>query len=367
MSGFSDEKNHSLELTITTSLVQQNSRDDEIVDVYDDFCSVKNSLISSTSTGSLAIAARGKCSFVEKVRVAQHLGYKALLLVNSDDDLFVAGGGDDASDLYIPLFLVARSFSAYLKIDQMNGKIGDELSSVHLQFSGAKTKRYEFQEVGSVQILGIFLLTALITYSMGVSSPVSSSTFKNKNMNSMQKCHYAISSLIVMLSFTLRLGTLRVSSPYGSGHNKFNHNETDERIYHTLVDAVIQNVFDYRLDADTIWRFQLSPENYSDSIFIHPPMFTYISAFLHNTMDIPLAIVSVIYHLVTCVCLVFIVSSIDITTTRDSGMAHGRIGMTALQLFVFCPIAFFCSQKVQYITYHVFVILTMLLHLYMFL
>ena len=140
---------------------------------------------------------------------------------------------------------------------------------------------------------------------------------------------------------------MRVSSPYSTGHNKFNHNETDERIYHTLVDAVLKNMYDYRLDIDTVRRFQLSEENYSDSLFIHPPIFTYLSAFLYSSIDIPLALVSIIYHLLTCICIIFMVASIDIATTQECGMTRGRVAITAVQLFSFCPIAFFCSQKVM--------------------
>ena len=91
-----------MELTISTFHVQkiQSGREDAIV-AYDDFCGLKNTLIASTSRGSLAIAARGKCSFIEKARNAQKLGYKALLLVNSEDDLFVVGGSDDNRNEYV--------------------------------------------------------------------------------------------------------------------------------------------------------------------------------------------------------------------------------------------------------------------------
>ncbi len=349
VSGFSNEKNHSLDLTVSASLVystREKSDSKNILDVYDDFCTMKNNLISSSSTGSLAVAARGKCSFVKKVRVAQNLGYKALLLVNSDDDLFVVGGGDDTHDIHIPLFLVTRSFSAYLKVDKMNYRNEHDLIDVHLQFSKAKYMKYEFQAIGSVHMMGIMLLTALLIYPIGTFS-FSPSTTIDTNTNIVQRRHYVICFLVVLISFTLRLGTMRISSPFIAGHNKFNHNETDERIYHTLVDAVLKNVYDYRLDIDTVRKFQLSEENYSDSIFIHPPMFTYMSAFLHSTIDVPLALISIIYHLITCVCIVFLIVFSDINCTRDNDMNRGRVAVTAVQLFCFCPVAFFCSQKVK--------------------
>jgi hypothetical protein len=70
----------------------------------------------------------------------------------------------------------------------------------------------------------------------------------------------------------LRLGTHRISNPESLSHDRFNHHETDERIYHALVDGVLKSWDTYTLrDHEIVSKFRLAKSNYNDALFIHPP------------------------------------------------------------------------------------------------
>jgi hypothetical protein len=88
-----------------------------------------------------------------------------------------------------------------------------------------------------------------------------------------------------MLSVLLKLGSQRVSDVSARSHDRHNHREADERIFHALVDSVLKSwdINDYTLRGhELLENYQLAKSNYGDKLFIHPPIFVYLSALLHS-------------------------------------------------------------------------------------
>lgn len=112
----------------------------------------------------------------------------------------------------------------------------------------------------------------------------------------------------------------------------------------------MQDPSDYKLHAHTIKELRLAEENYSDELFIHPPLFVYLSAFLHGYMHIPLPIIPIIMQVLTMCLLPVIVGKLMPSTPSVENRAikagtTSEVGMTAMVLFGCCPIIAFCSQK----------------------
>ena len=330
VSNDSTKRNHKLDLQIAQNLVNK--------DVLDDYCTPRSDLTSGVSRGMLAIARRGFCSFAEKAIVAQSLGYKAIVVVNDDDELFVIGTSGEAH-VRIPVFLVGKTLLQNLRDLLVNPKVavGSEMINAHLQFDKAKQEKYAFQDSSVPSKMGIALsLCLLVSPIIRCFTGGLGRDRKGKNFHTMQCV------VILLLGFTLRLGTLRIFSPFSADHSRFNHNETDERIYQFLVDSISVNWKKYRLDNGFIHRYQLSKENYGDDLFIHPPLFVYLSACLHH-FDVSLAIIPSIFHLLTALCIISILEGMDVPPHVDKN----SVIIKAVQFFVFCPIGFFCSQKVS--------------------
>ena len=105
---------------------------------------------------------------------------------------------------------------------------------------------------------------------------------------------------------------------------------------------MLNNPRDYRLHSSTIQELGLAPENYSDDLFIHPPLFVYLSAFLHGYVGVDLPIIPILLQLGTLALIPWICSNILPQNYVGEGI---NIALTALILFSSCPIAAFCSQK----------------------
>lgn len=59
-----------------------------------------------TVKGKIVAILRGGTPFVEMARRAQSAGAVGLIIVNTDDDLFSPGGGEEGADITIPVLLM---------------------------------------------------------------------------------------------------------------------------------------------------------------------------------------------------------------------------------------------------------------------
>ncbi|XP_050205938.1 signal peptide peptidase-like 3 [Mercurialis annua] len=79
---------------------------------------------SSKLSGAIAISMRGDCEFTVKAKVAQSGGAKALLVINSEEELAEMGCGKENATLNIsiPVMLVSKSGGDYLNKSMVAGK-----------------------------------------------------------------------------------------------------------------------------------------------------------------------------------------------------------------------------------------------------
>lgn len=114
---------------------------------------------------------------------------------------------------------------------------------------------------------------------------------------------------------------------------------------------VLRDPTDYKLHPHTIRELRLAEENYSDELFIHPPLFVYLSAFLHGFLHIPLHIIPILFQVLT-ICLLPVLARKMIFSSPSVKHGGGAkeafsddVGLHAMILFGCCPIIAFCSQK----------------------
>ena len=135
-----------------------------------------------------------------------------------------------------------------------------------------------------------------------------------------------------------------------------------------LVGSVLRNYTDYTLQGkSTIRELGLAEENYSDPLFIHPPLFVYMSAFLHGYLSIPMPVIPILCQVVTLLMMPIISryllrSTIHVSDKNKHGGNGNRsdgsinkittttisptaVAMMAMIFISCCPIAAFCSQK----------------------
>lgn len=99
---------------------------------------------------------------------------------------------------------------------------------------------------------------------------------------------------------------------------------------------------DYRLHESTIAELGLARENYSDALFIHPPLFVYLSAALYHYAGMSLALMPLLLQVATVLLLpVISMCVLPHRSTLDSVATALR----ALLLLSCCPVAALCSQK----------------------
>lgn len=320
---FSAEKNYSLSLAVSR----------EALTLCGLLCEPERHLSAQALKSAIAVIHRGVCSFERKLSVATALGYQAVILINSADSLVVVGGELQSGG--IPLFVVRNS--TLFRITEAFTVSAEDKYPVKLTYNRAKRK--VTTENGSsmqwIVIAGLFVLSTVILF-------VASSPINNPQLDDVLTWRdYLLCLLIIILSFMLRLGTQRISNPASLSHDRFNHNETDERIYHTLVDCVLKSWSSYSLRGHKIiTEYRLAKSNYNDALFIHPPVFVYLSALL-NYFGVDLAIVPLVFHVLTALCLVGVVAIIDLPFE----LRRGDVLLYTVQIFCLCPIACFCSQK----------------------
>jgi hypothetical protein len=113
---------------------------------------------------------------------------------------------------------------------------------------------------------------------------------------------------------------------------------------------VTKSFYDYSLEnTDLIQLYQLSVENYGDSLFIHPPVFVYSLYFLKQWLHIPLPVSIILFHSLTLISLFFL--TIALLTLPNSSTSYTRsqacmAGLWAVLIYAFCPFTSFSSQKI---------------------
>ncbi|OQU88099.1 hypothetical protein SORBI_3003G400000 [Sorghum bicolor] len=105
--------------------------------------SPKNGCAKSSTqlTGSVAVAVRGECTFIEKAKAAEAAGAVAILLVNDEDDLqrMVCSDKDPPPNIGIPVVMVSKSAGDKVQSAIGNGAKVDILMYAPLKpsFDGA--------------------------------------------------------------------------------------------------------------------------------------------------------------------------------------------------------------------------------------
>jgi hypothetical protein len=205
---------------------------------------------------------------------------------------------------------------------------------------------------------------------------------------------------ITVISVSLKLGTFRtISAELASmgieytdavgRRSVYDHRETDERVFEvrvnefmarellafkndsniymyvfrsqTLINSVLNDAWNYRLSAQDVKRLGLAAENYSDGLFIHPPVFVYLCAALVRLFDLSLPALPLLMHAATLLLIPVLVHVTlfrayllgDASTAPASAtsmeLVWGRArsaSLWAMTVFATCPIASFCSQKI---------------------
>jgi hypothetical protein len=114
---------------------------------------------------------------------------------------------------------------------------------------------------------------------------------------------------------------------------------------------VLRDWSDYRLHKATIHELGLARENYGDALFIHPPVFVYLSAALHHYVGVPLALVPLLLQGATLMLLPVICHSVltacgsSVEDPTAGPHRSASVGLRAWVLLSCCPVAAFCSQK----------------------
>lgn len=132
--------------------------------------------------------------------------------------------------------------------------------------------------------------------------------------------------------------------------------------FQTLILAVSRDVRHYRLTAQDLRRLGLAEENYLDDIFIHPPVFVYLSAALMRIFDVSMPAIPIIMHAATLLLIPVLthlalwrrshLARLDTTTPTAQGDVNTDIwgyakgaSLWAMLVYCMCPVASFCSQK----------------------
>ena len=256
-----------------------------------------------THLTTYSLTHRGDCSFEDKVKNAERDGYIALIIVNTDNTTFPAGASEGYSSK-IPVLTIGNTF-----LDELDEK--NECKFKYLQLSyTARSKPSSQGEGGRSSAPSLSSMICLLLSILVLVATVNASTTHYR---------YLVGMLLFVLLLTLRMGTFR-SISHVNGASEYNHNETDERIFTTLIQSVSKDMWDYKLHAGTIEQFRLSKENYSTDIFIHPPFFVYSTAILQYYTGVSLPSVILCHHFITALCIPLLIT----------GMASDYSGCTSI-------------------------------------
>ena len=285
------------------------------------------------------------------------------------------------------VFLVLATLSSSGNSALSSGGVvsGEDTPTVSPQTSGKKPAEAA-AEMGGAEKIGADSLsakdtsTSTLSRSNSNSSTGSSSSSSNSSENSkltqIRNFFFFLVPYIIVIFFAAacRLGTYRVL--VADGFAQYHHNETDEKVFEALTRAVELDWRNYRVTRDDISRLRLSPENYGDNLFIHPPFFVYVSMLLVKYLGVSLATVSLLFHLGVMLLLPIMVhycgfdvrdqwkrhrrdplqtdddndgENLDISappvTSISAYYSEGAVTLWALVIYTLDPLAFFCSQK----------------------
>lgn len=316
-----------------------------------DMCDMASSFGCSMKEVNVDVAAvlRGGCSFDTKALIAKNLGYEALIIVNTapNEDAFPMGTQDSEFVSAIPVVMMHRVSQEYLSstssppmmIEMVLDHARPPLSNIGEQDEDisllGKMLEYVPPLPSLLRTFGPAILLCLVCV---LSTPFKLQLLTGRRRNQL------LTFLLTALFVLMRLGTFRTME--GSGGTELHHTETDERIFTALVDNVEKDFLDYSLrNSNTVSTLGLSVENYGDDIFIHPPVFVYSLYALKRFVGSSLPLSIVIIHTAT----LLLVKQITILIASRFGAPDGTARSTsllAMAIFMSCPLAAFCSQKI---------------------
>lgn len=299
----------------------------------DSFCDTSQCADSLRSTNSgIAVVNRGSCSFEIKARNAIDRGYAGLVIVNNANEAFPMGSQSENYHSSIPIVMVSNRFIDFCT--------NDSSTSISISFTSSRRDSNLHKTASSSPPSSSSSLLSSISFEYAILTALI--TLLLISIGRKQSIEHNVSFVMIILLFVLlRLGTFRINYD----NTTYQHNETDEKIFETLVDRVSTDIYAYRLSNTDIERYRLSRDNYNDGIFIHPPMYVYLSMLLIKYGKLSFAAVSVMYHFVTLVTIPIIVSQLNVSQQQKQHQYTDSVSSLAMLLYSICPIALFCSQK----------------------
>ena len=321
-----------------------NTEDKLCVDVESNEMEIKT---RSNNANTILAINRGGCSFDVKSKNAELMGYAGLLVVNDPEDQlekFPMGSQDPAFRTRIPALMVSKT-----TIDSIL-KNANEPVVLRLYLNSAedfsKSQSVQFWRFYDQQIVQFFGMASILVGCILLIMEGLGMSF----IEDPRTAFFLITVIIISFNIAFRMGTYRVLM--AGDIIEYHHRETDEKVFEHLVYSVILNPSDYYLDSDTITRLGLSPENYGDSIFIHPPFFVFVSAFLVKYFAFSLPTISILFHICVLLLIPILVNSIVVENEEKEykssellTIKRQSISIWAMIIFSLDPLAFFCSQK----------------------
>jgi hypothetical protein len=302
------------------------------------------------SDSDVAAVMRGACSFDMKARNAMRLGYHALIIINHDpeQESFPMGAGDKSFTSNIPVVMMAHGSKEYLS--RASTTINMNLDNVKVPtttrssgIDGANNSEAGGAKYNAAQIT--YLLQMLVMGGGFVFLAGTVVVLANPFTVSHKFAHNVAVWLIVILFVAVRMGTFRALET-SDGLSSYHHQETDERIFESLVNSVLSDWRAYSLQGTgMIAQLGLSIENYGDAVFIHPPLFVYTLAVLRGVVGLALPASILVMH----AAMLFLVRELALIMGQRSEWAattNDTAGVLAMVVYTCCPLGAFCSQKV---------------------
>ena len=301
----------------------------------------------------LAVVRRGNCSFEVKARTASERGYAALVVVNEEEQTgaepFPMGTANASFKSSVPAVMVGSSFLSQLASCRASDATSYETARLRLYFEKSTTSNGQDVEAlppPFMQRLSAAALAVLAVVAVAVVCVMRYATHLWPEWTLTSGLPAFSYLAIVAFALALRLGTFRVLV-HGTDTNPpvYNHRETDERIFETLVNSVSLDFYDYTIhDKPILDSLRLARENYGDALFIHPPVFVYACMLLRRYLGLSLPAVSLLCNATTMLLLPVLIRLGGFY--EGHGRPQGSIEFWSLLIYIFCPITHFCSQKI---------------------
>lgn len=300
----------------------------------------------------VAIVRRGACAFETKARIAHAAGYRALIILNLDnEEPFPAGSSDPAFVSSIPVLMAHSELADQLK-PLSDGQMrlyfervvpaalpSDTIdTNTNKQKNSADRKQNEaFIALMSRLAMPVLVAVVVVAIRLGTATGPPTTPWP-------QLLSYA---LIMLTAISLRMCTFRVLLDGPDTPLVYNHKETDERIFAALIRSITLDPYDYTLAGKPIVEaLNLSRENYSDPLFIHPPLFVYLSAWLVS-LGISLPTIPILCNAVVIILLPIFIKQAGLADLNllPSAQTSNHVELIALLIYCTCPLSHFCSQK----------------------